>query len=133
LTVDVTHGDSAPEAAVVHPAGKAGAVTESKNSSHAPGVAVGVAVGVLVGVPVGVAVGVGVPQFAPVAPINWNNWSGDVVGAHVVFRTHPLPPGHAKPPPGFSKAAPSLVCTVLSVHPHWPFGLKFIFAWTDTQ
>ena len=65
VVVDVTHGDSAPVAAVVQPAGSAGAVTPSKFSPQpvtgvpvAVGVAVAVAVGVLVAVPVGVAVGV---------------------------------------------------------------------------
>jgi hypothetical protein len=61
------------------------------------------------------------------------SWSGDVVATQVVFSTQPLPPGHAKPPPGFSNAAPLFDCTVRSVHPHCPFGVKFMFACTDTQ
>jgi hypothetical protein len=67
VVVDVTHVDSAPVAAVVQPAGSAGAVTPSKFSSQpdtgvpvAVGVAVAVAVGVFVGVPVGVLVAVAV-------------------------------------------------------------------------
>src|SRR4051812_11832459 len=47
--VDVTHADSAPVAAVVQPAGNAGAVTLSKFwPQTAPGVPVAVAVGVAV-------------------------------------------------------------------------------------
>src|SRR3982751_580167 len=59
--VDVTQGDSAPVAAVVQPAGNAGAVTPSKFSPQPmKGVPVGDTVGVLVGVPVAVCVTVGV-------------------------------------------------------------------------
>jgi hypothetical protein len=39
----------------------------------------------------------------------------------------------AKPPPGFCQAAPAFDCTVRSVQPHCPFGVKFWFACTDTQ
>ena len=39
----------------------------------------------------------------------------------------------AKPPPGFRHAAGEFDWTFLSVQPHWPFGVKSILAWTDTQ
>jgi hypothetical protein len=38
-----------------------------------------------------------------------------------------------KKPPGFCQAAPAFDCTVRSVQPHCPFGLKFWFACTETQ
>jgi hypothetical protein len=38
-----------------------------------------------------------------------------------------------KPPPGFCQAAPEFDCTVRSVQPHWPFGLTFWLACTETQ
>src|SRR6187549_2534664 len=61
VVVDVTQGTSAPVAALVHPAGSAGATTPSKFSLQPGPGGVGVAVGVgVAGVPVGVAVGVGV-------------------------------------------------------------------------
>src|SRR6188768_318387 len=55
VVVDVTQGTSAPVAAVVHPAGSAGAVTLSKFSLQPGPGGVGVAVGVAVPVGVGVA------------------------------------------------------------------------------
>src|SRR5687768_14933679 len=61
VVVVVTHGTPTPVAAVVHPAGRAGAVTESKFSSQpVPGVGVAVGVPVAVGGAVGVVVGVAV-------------------------------------------------------------------------
>jgi len=63
VVVDVTHGLSAPVAAVVQPAGSAGAVTPSKFSPQpVTGVPVAVAVGVFVGVPVGP------PEILPITP-----------------------------------------------------------------
>jgi len=62
-----------------------------------------------------------------------NTWSGDVVAIHVVFSTQPLPPEHAKPPPGLRKSAPEFDCVNRSFHPHCPAGLKFWFACTDTK
>src|SRR6478735_5154264 len=78
VVVDVTHGDSVPVAAVVQPAGSAGAVTPSKFSPQpATGVpvAVGVAVAVAVGVAVAVPVGVGVPHPAPAIPVTLKGMS----------------------------------------------------------
>ena len=40
---------------------------------------------------------------------------------------------HINAPPGLRNAAPLIVCMVRSFHPHWPFGVKFMFACTDTQ
>src|SRR6186713_591987 len=58
VVVDVTQATSAPVAALVHPAGSAGAVTPSKFSLQPGPGGVGVAVGVgVAGVPVGVGVG----------------------------------------------------------------------------
>jgi hypothetical protein len=124
VVVDVTHGDSVPVAAVVQPVGSAGAVTPSKFSSQpVPGVPVGVAVGVFVGV----------PQAPPVVPISWNRLSGGAPVTQLGLTTQPVPPEHAKPPPGLRNAAPLPDCTVRSVHPHCPLGVKFMFACTDTQ
>src|SRR5436305_14708518 len=74
LVVVVTHGTSIPVAAVVHPAGSAGATTPSKFCVNAvphgvpEGVADGVAVAVAVGVPLGV--GLGHPP-----PPSWETWT----------------------------------------------------------
>ena len=93
----------------------------------------GVNVGDPVAVGVAVDVAVGVPHATPIDPINWNTLSGGAPVTQLDFKTQPLPPGHAKPPPGLRNAAPLLDCMVRSVHPHWPVGLKFKFACTDTQ
>src|SRR5664279_5109186 len=73
LVVEVTQATSIPVAAVVHPAGRAGATATSKFSENVAGhgvveglgVAVGVAVATAVAVAVAVAVGVG--EGVPVA------------------------------------------------------------------
>src|SRR5438045_7018712 len=73
LVVEVTQGTSIPVAAVVHPAGSAGATTPSKFSRKLPGhgVAVGLAEGrtvaVAVGVGDGVPLGLGVGLVAPLS------------------------------------------------------------------
>src|SRR5689334_18846860 len=59
-------------------------------------------------------------------------WSGDVGLMHVDFKTQSLL-GHPNPPPGLRKAAAAPFCGIRSVHPHCPFGVKFWFAWTETQ
>ena len=96
-------------------------------------VAVAVAVDVCVGVFVGVFVGVpvGVPHTLRV-PMIWNIWSGALPPTQAVFNTQSLLE-HIKAPPGLRNAAPLLDCNVRSVHPHWPFGVKFMFACTDIQ
>jgi hypothetical protein len=96
----------------------------------------GVAVGVGVGVPgVGVGVGVGVAHIpAPMQPTSWKTWSGPppAEARQVVLRPQELHP-EPKPPFGFCQAAPEPFCTVRSVQPHCPFGVKLWFACTDTQ
>ena len=65
LVVEVTHGDSAPVATVVHPAGSAGATTPSKFSENVTGQ--GEDVGLAEGATVAVAVAVAVAVFVAVA------------------------------------------------------------------
>ena len=38
-----------------------------------------------------------------------------------------------KPLPGFCQAAIELVCTLRFFQPHWPCGIRFWFACTETQ
>src|SRR5664279_847785 len=66
LVVEVTHATSIPVAAVVHPAGSAGATTPSKFSENVAGHGVGV------GVTVGVATGVGDAPPPPQLPLTSN-------------------------------------------------------------
>src|SRR6266487_2928135 len=88
----------------------------------------GVPVGVGVGDPVGV--GEGVPPT--VVPLSRYTWSGPpAVGMQMVFTVQV---GHIpKPPPGFCQAAGPFDCTVRSVQPHSPFGLKVILPCISTQ
>src|SRR6188768_2228683 len=95
-------GANAPVAALVHPAGSAGATTPSKFSLQPGPGGVGVAVGVgVAGVPVGVAVGVGVgpvggnamsPSCVSVGPPNVPMNVGAPVVWLIVARRFMLPP-----------------------------------------
>ena len=136
LVVEVTQGTSAPVAAVVHPAGSAGATTPSKFSENVAlqGEAVGVTEGATDGVAEGVPGGVGVGVCPPGQPKIWKIWSGAVGSIPQVVPLLPyIVHAVAKPPFGFCHAAPELDVTVRSSQPHSPKGLKFMFAWTETQ
>src|SRR4029079_14843568 len=130
-TVDVTHiGPPGGELLATHPAGKAGATTPSKFSLKALP-AHGVPVGTGEAVEVAVAVAVGVPGVGVwfVQPIIAKTWSGAVGSMLQVVALRPQTlQAVAKPPPGFCQAAPELLVTVRSSHPHCPPAPKSILA-----
>src|SRR5512133_1135121 len=80
---------------------------------------------------VGVAVGVfGTTMF----PTRRNIWSFSPAGLLVQKeRRSQLRHAGPKPPPGLRHAAGPVACTVRSVHPHCPLGVKSILACTETK
>ena len=77
-------------------------------------------------------VGVGVGVAPPIVPLSRYTWSGPpAVGMQTVFTVQVGQ--KPNPPPGFCQAAGLFDCTVRSVQPHSPFGLKVILAWISTQ
>ncbi len=113
------------------------AFTKLVGSPHGVGLGdgVGVTTGVGLGAGVGVVIGVGLGVGPVAQPLSRKIWSG---AAGSIPQVIPLLPqvvqaGTPKPPPGFCQAAGELVVNARSVQPHWPPGVKFKFAWTETQ